>query len=132
MVFMKTRILVFVSSVVVCAALAAVVYTLYWYFDMGHAAVAKVPVLDGKTIEEVELLLGTPDTVVTISLDQVLDDFRGPLLNHYSRGKPENREVEFKELSWKRSRYTITAWFHRIGNQWLCLETCRWQNGVVF
>lgn len=113
-------------------AVFTIVYATVWYYDMGHAAVEKLPFLIGKTIDEVESILGTPDEVLTIPLDQVRDEFRCELLNYYSPTKPENKGIKFKELAWKRSRYTVTVWFHQVGERWVCLDTCRWRKGTVF
>lgn len=107
-------------------------YIVQWYYDMGHAPVEKLSFLSGKSIDEVESILGAPDDDLIIPLAQVQDGFRCELLNFYSPKKPENKEVVFKELSWKRSRYTITVWFHNVGGRWLCLDTCRWRKGVAF
>jgi hypothetical protein len=119
-------------GVFVVVAVLGIAYTVYWYCDMGHAPVEKMPWLHGKTVEEVESILGSPSEEYSISLDQARDEFRCELLNYYPLDNPENAKVEFKELWWKRSRHTITVWFHRIGGQWLVLETCRWQKGITF
>jgi hypothetical protein len=113
-------------------AVFAIVYIMAWYCDMGHAAIDKMPFLTGKSIDEVESILGTPDEVQTIPLEQIRDDFRCELLNYYSPAKAENKGIKFKELSWKRSRYTITVWFHQVGDRWVSLDTCRWRKGTVF
>jgi hypothetical protein len=104
----------------------------YWYFDMGHPPVEKMPFLHGKTTEQVESILGQPDETHLIGLGEIKDEFRCELLNYYSPDKVENKGVEFKELWWKRSRYTITVWFHRLNGQWVAIDSCRWKKGVVF
>lgn len=125
------------KTVAICAVMLAstsgVLVAVYWYYDLGHAAVEEIPNLHGKAIEEVIRKLGEPDSQLSYTMgNSPGGELRGPLFFYYPPERPDNREVAIKELWWEHSRYTVVVWFHKMGEQWIALDTCRWKKGVQF
>ena len=104
-----------------------------WFFDLGHAPVEAIPSLDGKAISEVVRILGEPDSDHSYTMDKYPGGELGMwLCELYPHDRPESRDVAIRELWWEHNRFTVVVWFHKVGEQWVALDTCRWQKGVVF
>jgi hypothetical protein len=105
----------------------------YWYYDCGHASVEKIPRLHGKTVERVISELGQPDSVLSYTMaNSPGDEFRIALFNFYPPDRPGSGDAPIKELWWKHRRYSVVVWFHKVGDRWIALDTCRWKQGVAF
>jgi hypothetical protein len=111
----------------------AAVALLFWYFDLGHDSVEKLPRLHGKSLDAAIAELGEPDRQDEYAMAECPgDEFRVELYNTYPPGDPKAAHVRIKELQWDRARYHIAIWLHQVDGEWRVLDTCRWKEGVVF
>jgi len=114
--------------------MTAVVAGWTWLSDMRHSPVQVVERLHGKTLDAVLAELGKPANTheFTMPVEGTLPEFRIELHNTYPPNRPENANVVIKELHWEELRYNIAVWFHRVGDAWVVLDTCRWRKDVRF
>ena len=103
-----------------------------WYFDISYSPVEKVAALHGQTDSAILKQLGAPAYEYTFTMDEPLGEFQIELYNTYPPGSPNNPNVEIRECTWEYSRHRLTVWFHKPNGRWVALDTCRYQNGVVF
>lgn len=103
-----------------------------WYFDVPHAAVEEVATLHGQTDSAIFGKLGAPSYEHKFTMDEMLGEFQIELYNTYPPDSPNNPNVEIRECTWEYSRHRLTIWFHKPNGSWVVLDTCRYQNGVVF
>ena len=108
--------------------MAALLAVARWYYDIPHGPVEVVLSLHGKTDGAIFDQLGEPDIDYEFTMDQIVCGFRRKLLNSY----PPNSKIVIRECTWKYSRYQLTVWFHKLDSDWIALNSCRYQNGVVF
>jgi len=122
-----------VFSVGAAAALVATAAAYaWWYKDLGHGLVEKLPHLHGRPIEAVVAELGEPDSRDEFAMADCGDKFRCELFNTYPPTDPRTAGVRIIELQWDRSRYHIAVWFHEMNGEWVVLNTCHWKKGVEF
>jgi len=105
----------------------------WWYFDLGHAHIEKLPRLHGKSLGALIADMGEPDKQDNYTMaDCPADEFRIELYNTYPPGDPKAAQARIKELQWHRVGYYITVWLHQVNGEWVVLDTCRWKEGVQF
>lgn len=104
-----------------------------WYFDWGHAPVEKLPWLHGQPLDKVIAAFGEPSRQLNYTIGTSPGgEFRVELYNTYPPSDPNTKDVRIKEIQWHRLRYDVVVWLHFVNGEWLVLDTCRWQGGVVF
>lgn len=119
----------------VISALAAAVLLLvlgWWYFDLGHEPVEKVPRLQGCGMEEVRAQLGSPDWEHDFAMGDGLGEFYVGLYNVYPPDDPNTKTVKIKEWRWTYRRYNLAVFFHQVDGRWVVLNTLRWKHGIEF
>jgi hypothetical protein len=134
---MRARRFVTVSSIAVLTAIVGFVFWLSRHvetrlFDLGHEHVEKIVSLHGQSLEAVVSELGEPTRAAEFPMSGCCDEFRIELWNAYSPKDPATANVRIKELIWTYAQYSIAVWFHQVDGQWIALDTCRWQKGIVF
>jgi hypothetical protein len=117
----------------VVLAIVALALGIAWYLDWGHHPVEKMPWLHGQSFEKVLAALGEPSRQIDYTMGTSPGgEFRVELFNTYPPGDPKTKNVQIKEMQWHRHRYHVAVWLHMVNGEWLVLDTCRWQKGVVF
>ena len=111
-------------------ALAAMASAAFWYYDLGHDPVEKIPELHGLSMDEVLARYGDPDVSDDFTLADPLPEFRIELYNTYPPDDPANRSIEIRERQWHYSRHNLAVWFHFVHGKWMALDTCRWKHGI--
>jgi hypothetical protein len=115
------------------AILLAAVAVAWWYFDLGHRPVEKMPWLHGKATEEVLAELGEPSSQFEYTMGKSPGgEFRVELFNTYPPNDPKTADVRIKEMQWHKMRYHVAVWMHQVNGEWIVLDTCRWQEGIAF
>ena len=110
-----------------------VVGTSWWYFDLGHRHVEKLPRLHDQPLAAVLTELGRPDREMEYTMaTSPGGEFRVELYNTYPPNDPVARQARILELQWHYTRYHIAVWLHRVQDEWVVLDTCRWKEGIVF
>lgn len=98
----------------------------------GDEPVDKLPALVGQTLANVQEQFGMPNQEYEFSMGGGIDEFRCELLNTYPPGSPRSWGVRIKEWQWRYQGFRMAVWFHRLGGQWVVLDTCRWKDGIAF
>ncbi len=98
----------------------------------GEVSVSKIEKLHGLTENEVTNILGNPIHQEQYKVKNAIGEFRKNVFKFYPLSKPENQNVEIKELRWKDGDYFISMWFHLIKGEWVVMDTCRWHESVQF
>jgi hypothetical protein len=128
---MRRRNAIIAGSTIVIGVLAFAAS--WWYFDWGHAPVEKLPGLHGRSMGAVVAVLGEPARQSEFSMGPGrLTEFQIELYNTYPPNHPKTAGVRIKELHWDWPRYHVAVWMHLVNGEWIVLDTCRWQEGVVF
>lgn len=100
---------------------------------MGYDLIEQTQDLRVKTIEEVTVRLGKPDSELSYTMANVpKDELHVGLYNYFPPDRPDTRDVAIKELWWKRGRYTVVVWFHQVGDRWIAFDKCHWKEGEAF
>jgi hypothetical protein len=111
----------------------AVLAASYWYLDIGHDPVERMPWLHGKSLSAVTAELGEPTRQFEYTMaTSPGGEFRVELFNTYPPNDPKTADVRINELQWDRTRFHIAVWMHRVNGEWIVLDTCRWKTGVAF
>ena len=107
--------------------------TLWWYFDLGHRHVEKLPWLHDQALATVLTELGEPDRKMEYTIaDSPNGEFRVELYNTYPPNDPIAKQARILELQWHHVRYKIAVWLHQVNGNWVVQDPCRWKEGVVF
>lgn len=123
----------FKYGVALLAILLAATGFAWWYFDLGHGPVEKMPWLHGKSTKEVLAELGEPSREFEYTMGKSPGgEFRVELFNTYPPNDPKTADVRIKEMQWHRMRYHVAVWMHQVNGEWVVLDTCRWKEGIVF
>jgi hypothetical protein len=114
-------------------ALGLAIGVSWWYFDLGHDFIERLPWLHGQPIGIVVRELGQPDRQLEYAMKESPGgEFRIELYNTYPPDDPIAQETHILELQWHRTRYDIAVWLHQINGEWRVLDTCRWKASVNF
>lgn len=65
-------------------------------------------------------------------MENCVGQFRIELFNTYPPNNPIARQAKIRELQWHRTRFHFAVWLHQVNEEWVVLDTCRWQEGVAF
>lgn len=96
-------------------------------------SVARLWDYHGREYDECVSTLGPPAISTTITLDEAQSEFRIELQNWYPPSRIGNRLfVRFIEATWHYGNYSVTLWFHRVGNKWICLDSVRYLHTIRF
>ena len=95
-------------------------------------SVSKIEKLHGLIENEVLNILGNPIHKEQYKVKNAIGEFRKNVFKVYPLSKPENKNVEIKELRWKDGDYFITVWFHNVKDKWVVMDTCKWHKSVQF
>jgi len=114
--------------------------------DTTHDSVEELTELHGKAEQEIIAIMGEPDYEGEQILHQgsTLPEFYIELYNTYSPDDPATEGVVIRELQWEYDGYSkvLFLWeydgyskvlfLHLVGNEWMVLESVRWEDGVEF
>ena len=112
--------------------LVVIVSLAYWYVDLGHNPVEKLPLLHGVEVEQVVKELGQPDYEYECAMSEATSEFRCELMNTYPLNREGSAQVRIREFHWKHTPYSVVVWFHKIGGKWIALDSVRWKKGIEF
>ncbi|MCA9639014.1 MAG: hypothetical protein KC420_23460, partial [Myxococcales bacterium] len=93
--------------------------------------VDELPELHGKTEADVAARFGEPTSRRSFTMSECCTEFQVELLNTY-KPKSGHDDVEIHEWTWAFDGYALTVWFHRQGDAWVALDTCRYSDDVEF
>jgi len=102
--------------------------------DTTHDSVEELTELHGKAEQEIIAIMGEPDYEGEQILHQgsTLPEFYIELYNTYSPDDPATEGVVIRELQWEYDGYSKVLFLHLVGNEWMVLESVRWEDGVEF
>jgi hypothetical protein len=98
----------------------------------GSIRVTKLAKYHGWSRAQTVETLGEPQQDVTFPMSKASGEFRVELQNTYPLTNPANSTVQIEEMTWRDGDYWITLWLHKIDEQWVVLDSCRWHKDVQF
>src|SRR5690606_31364492 len=86
----------------------------------------------GKSVAAVLEDLGPPDGGTTFPMSEAIGEFRVELHNVYPDVSGRHAEVMIRECTWHQGWHRLTLWFHKEGDEWRVLDSCRWHKDLRF
>ncbi len=104
-----------------------------WHLEKAPPSfVEKAQPLHGLSDKSIFSRLGKPDHSDEFTMSEVVGEFRIELSNTYPPSTPASANVVIRECTWRYADYSLTVWFHKVGNQWVSLDTLKYSRGVRF
>lgn len=114
--------------VAACLVSAAIAFWLKSRLGPTHPVVKH----HGKTVAEVLEELGPPASDTTFPMSKAYGEFRVGLLNVYPDVSGVHADVMIRECTWDQGWHRLTLWFHKEGDEWRVLDSCRWHKDLQF
>jgi hypothetical protein len=96
------------------------------------SGVSRVKQFRGMTEDDVASRLGPPTKQREFPHAEASIGYRAELFNWYPKHDGRNQGISFKEHIWEGPEQIIVIWFHRVGAQWLYLNSIKYHRNVRF
>jgi hypothetical protein len=86
-------------------------------------ATGRIDLLDGKTIEELQIEFGPASIAAEFPLSERQDEFHISLQNKYPLSKSGNEKTLVKEMTWTGPACKITVWLDQQDGKWRTFDS---------
>jgi len=101
-----------------------------WYVDADK--VGKVPSFHHQKIADILHHLGKPVSKQEFSMAECCSEFQIELMNTYNPHDATSKNIRIRQWQWNHLDKHLVLWFHKVGDEWIVLDTVKWPDGVDF